>query len=86
MDIKKEENNEEIHFTITGEVLISTIGYFKKELLDAGKNSDKDIILDLSGVDHIDSSGLGILINLLKVQKNKGQKLIIDKMSKKNRE
>ncbi len=44
---------------------------------------DKDIELDLSSVEYIDSSGVGVLISLLKLQKKKGKSLKIRKVSTK---
>ena len=46
-------------------------------------STDKDIEIDLSEVDYIDSSGVGVLISLLKLQKKKEKELIIEKVSSK---
>jgi len=51
--------------------------------LEIGQNENKDIDLDLSKVNYIDSSGVGVLISLLKLQKNKGKSLKISKVSPK---
>mgnify|MGYP000591046889 CR=1 FL=1 len=56
---------------------------FKEKLFDMGHNIQKDIEIDLSKVDYIDSSGVGVLISLLKLQNKKGKKLKITKASPK---
>jgi anti-sigma B factor antagonist len=47
--------------TVTGELDLSTIPLLEKDLLgEAG--SDEDVIVDLTGVSFIDSSGIALLI------------------------
>ncbi len=48
-----------------------TIKDFKEKLLNLGQATEKDIELDLANVEYIDSSGVGVLISLLKLQKKK---------------
>ncbi|RPI89853.1 MAG: STAS domain-containing protein, partial [Spirochaetales bacterium] len=56
---------------------------FKEKLLNLGQVTEKDIELDLANVEYIDSSGVGVLISLLKLQKKKGKVLKIRKASTK---
>jgi anti-sigma B factor antagonist len=56
---------------------------FKTRLFDVGEKSNKDVDIDLSKVDYIDSSGVGVLITLLKKQKSKGRNFKISKVSPK---
>jgi anti-sigma B factor antagonist len=83
MEIEIQKNNEMVTLSITGDIEMMSIKDFKNQLLDIGQNEDKDIGLDLSKVNYIDSSGVGVLISLLKLQKNKGKKLKILKVSPK---
>lgn len=83
MDIEVKDDDSTIVITIIGDIEMMTIKNFKHKLLEIGENIDKDIEIDLSNVNYIDSSGVGVLISLLKLQKKKGKKLLINKVSSK---
>jgi anti-sigma B factor antagonist len=83
MNIAVQEGAQAISVTISGDIEMVTIKDFKEKLLQLGQSSDKDIEIDLSNVEYIDSSGVGVLISLLKMQKKKGKNLKIDKVSDK---
>lgn len=51
---------------ISGEVDIYTAQQFKEKLYQIVDNSAKDIVIDCSGLDYIDSTGLGIFVGALK--------------------
>lgn len=81
MDIRVQEDEKLVRISVAGDVEMITIKTFKQKLLEVGQNMDKDIDVDLSGVDYIDSSGVGVLISLLKIQKKKGKNLFLSKLS-----
>ncbi len=81
MEIEINENDDNVLITVSGDIEMMTIKEFKEKLFEVGQNVDKDVELDLSNVDYIDSSGVGVLISLLKLQKKKGKALKIDKVS-----
>ncbi|PKL35139.1 MAG: hypothetical protein CVV44_23235 [Spirochaetae bacterium HGW-Spirochaetae-1] len=83
MDIEIKENDELVNIIVNGDIEMMTIKTFKQKLFEIGQNVDKDIEIDLSSVDYIDSSGVGVLISLLKLQKKKGKTLKINKVSSK---
>ena len=83
MDIEIKENEGVVNITVNGDIEMMTIKTFKQKLFEIGQNVDKDIEIDLSNVDYIDSSGVGVLISLLKLQKKKGKELKIEKVSSK---
>jgi anti-sigma B factor antagonist len=83
MNISINEKDECFNVVVSGDIEMMTIKEFKEKLLDLGQKADKDIIADLSDVDYIDSSGVGVLISLLKLQKKKGKTLTIEKVSDK---
>jgi anti-sigma B factor antagonist len=83
MDIEIKDTNGLVNITVNGDIEMMTIKTFKQKLFEIGQNVDKDIEIDLSNVDYIDSSGVGVLISLLKLQKKKGKNLKIDKVSPK---
>jgi len=83
MNIEINETDNLIDIVVTGDIEMMTIKSFKQKLFEIGQNTDKDIEINLSDVDYIDSSGVGVLISLLKLQKKKGKTLTINKVSSK---
>lgn len=60
-----EENNIQV-ISPNGEIDLSTAEQFKSELKKATDEKITDILIDMSNLDYIDSSGLGIMIGTLK--------------------
>ncbi len=83
MDIHIKEEADIVNITVDGYIEMMTIKNFKEKLFEIGHNIDKNIEIDLSNVEYIDSSGVGVLISLLKLQKKKGKTLNIKKVSPK---
>ncbi len=83
MEIDVLEKDDLVVLSVHGDIEMMTIKMFKQKLFEVGNNYDKNIELDLSDVDYIDSSGVGVLISLLKLQKQKNKSLIIEKVSSK---
>jgi len=83
MDIKITENESSVLVKVSGDIEMMTIKDFKDQLLLLGKDSDKDIELDMGDVNYIDSSGVGVLISLLKLQKKKDKSVTITEVSDK---
>ena len=83
MNIDVQENAQSVMVVISGDIEMVTIKDFKDKLLQLGQSTEKDVEIDLSNVEYIDSSGVGVLISLLKMQKKKGKDLKIEKVSDK---
>lgn len=83
MEIDVKELNDTFKVVLKGDIEMMTIKELKNKLLDLGQNSDKNIDLNMSEVNYIDSSGVGILISLLKIQKKKGKEMTISEISDK---
>lgn len=81
MDIVINESDSSVQVTVSGDIEMMTIKDFKERLFEIGQDIDKNVELDLSNVDYIDSSGVGVLISLMKLQKKKGKTLAINKAS-----
>jgi anti-sigma B factor antagonist len=81
MKIDIKDNDVQVEVSIKGDIEMMTIKELKEKLFILGQNAEKDIMMDLSGVDYIDSSGIGVLISLMRMQKKKGKLLKIDKAS-----
>ena len=65
--IMTEENLEHAaKVVISGEIDIYTAQQFKEKLYNIVDSSSKDIVMDCSGLDYIDSTGLGIFVGALK--------------------
>lgn len=73
MDIDVKDEGSKIKIVVTGDIEMMTIRSFKQKLFEIGQQVDKDIEIDLSSVDYIDSSGVGVLISLLKLQKKRAK-------------
>jgi anti-sigma B factor antagonist len=83
MEISIKDGVESVSVVIIGDIEMITIKEFKEKLLQLGQSTEKDIDIDLSNVEYIDSSGVGVLISLLKMQKKKNKNLRIEKVSDK---
>lgn len=83
MDIDIKENENVVSVKIKGDLEMITIKEFKQKMFEIGQHVDKNIEIDLLDVDYIDSSGVGVLISLLKLQKKKNKILKITKVSTK---
>jgi anti-sigma B factor antagonist len=68
---------------IGGDLEMTTIKDFKEWILNYAKEKSKDIILDFSKVEYLDSTGISLLINLSKLLQIKKKKLQLTKLSKK---
>jgi anti-sigma B factor antagonist len=60
-----------------GEVDIFTSPKFKEELIKIVEEIDTDLIIDGENLEYIDSTGLGVLISILKRIKGKGKTIIL---------
>jgi anti-sigma B factor antagonist len=83
MEIQINDEKDVVMIIVHGDIEMMTIKNFKEKLFEIGHNVDKNIEIDLSDVDYIDSSGVGVLISLLKLQKKKNKELFINKVSPK---
>lgn len=57
--------------TVTGEIDIATYGYLRTELIKAVDEGPGTVVVDMSGVEWIDSTGLGTLVGALKRAREK---------------
>ncbi|MFW5808026.1 MAG: STAS domain-containing protein [Spirochaetota bacterium] len=83
MDISVQDSGSAVSIFVSGDIEMMTIKEFKDKLLALGKETEKDIELDMGEVNYIDSSGVGVLISLLKLQKKKGKTVKITRVSDK---
>ncbi len=57
---------------VSGEIHVSTAPRFRQALDDVIARGDATIVLDLSGVEFIDSTGLSVLLNGLRLVNQRG--------------
>lgn len=78
MEIEVKEIDEVVNITVTGDIDLYSSKEFKNTVFEISQTKDKNIEIDFSQVDYMDSAGIGILISLYKIQNAKGKKLIIN--------
>ena len=66
LEISSRRQNGVCIVTLAGEVDLYTAPALRTRLLEAAESDCGAIIVDMSGVDFIDSSGLGVLVSVLK--------------------
>ncbi len=62
----RDMDNGVVDITISGEVDLLSAPDFKKQLYEAVGEGETDVVLDCSDLAYIDSTGLGILLGVLK--------------------
>lgn len=67
IDTVKENNQMIVH--VSGEVDIYTAPDLKKQLLELTKQEGQSVVVDLSHVNYMDSTGIGVFISALKSTK-----------------
>lgn len=70
----KEGTNSNIAY-VSGEVDVYTASKLKETLNPLAEQENKDLFVDLTDVDYIDSTGLGIFIGTLKITEKSGSRL-----------
>lgn len=69
-----ERINGILKITVTGRLVASGTTEFKEQVLQQLEDGSNDyrVVFDLSKMEHIDSSGLGVLVTLLQTAREKG--------------
>jgi stage II sporulation protein AA (anti-sigma F factor antagonist) len=66
--------------TLDGDLEITTIKRFEEWIIALANNTSKDIALDFSRVNYLDSSGISVLLKLSKLLKSKRKRLKLTKL------
>lgn len=66
--IDQQENDEEYVFYLTGELDLSVAPQLRSALESVVNQVEKPLILNLKGLKYIDSTGIGIIISVLKIR------------------
>ena len=75
--LKEEYSETEAKVLISGEIDIYTVQQLKDKLYSIVDSSSKDIFIDCSGLNYLDSTGLGIFVGALKKTKLEGRNIHI---------
>lgn len=76
--LKEECLANEAKVYVSGEVDIYTAQQFKEKLYSIVDNSGSDLVIDCSGLNYIDSTGLGIFVGVLKKTKLAGRNIHLE--------
>jgi anti-sigma B factor antagonist len=71
MDFKVEASHDKIVIRIIGEVTAETCGELRDAVIELIRKAPQSLVLDLSDMPFIDTSGLGVLVGL-RAQAKKG--------------
>ena len=76
--------DEEGHYLIQliGDLDIYNNKKFKEKLADIYEDLDKDIVVDCSKLEYIDSTGLGSFISLLKLTRDEEKEITVKNLKK----
>jgi anti-sigma B factor antagonist len=73
---RTESNSGVIVLALSGRLTMGNqLQHFEWSVADLVKEMKNKIVLDMSGVDHLDSSGIGVLVNCNAVVRNSGGQL-----------
>jgi len=66
MEINTTINNEQVIVTLSGSMYVEEAAILREKLIVFMESGHKEFIINLSKVDYIDSSGLGVLVAIQK--------------------
>ncbi|MBU5335401.1 STAS domain-containing protein [Intestinibacter bartlettii] len=78
INLKNDTNAEFWEISVTGELDVSTADQFKEYLHKLIDEDIRNIRFDLQGLDYIDSTGLGVIIGILKRIKVENKEIYIN--------
>lgn len=66
--IQQEENKEAHILYLSGDLDLAVVQHFRSVLGPVVKQADKTLILNLKDLNYIDSTGIGIIVSILKIR------------------
>lgn len=78
MDIKVSRTGDQAVVRIVGAIRIDVAHRLRNELVSATQERLSSLVVDLSAVDYIDSSGLATLLDCLRRLRKTGVKMVVD--------
>lgn len=77
MNYTTQQNGDQVTMTLTGDLKMADQSDFKSLLEECSDGGPQKFRLNLSGISHIDSSGLGMLLMLNDTVKNNGGSVVL---------
>lgn len=81
-DLNLIDKDDHYLIELIGDLDIYNNKKFKEKLADIYEELDKDIVVDCSNLEYIDSTGLGSFISLLKLTKDEDKSIRVDNLKK----
>lgn len=76
-EIQKEETSAGYTLYLNGQLDLSMAPKFRSEVEPLAAEADKTLVLNLKDLQYIDSTGLGLIISILKTRQEAGASLLI---------
>jgi len=76
MEIRRSDEGTQVTLSVRGEIEVYSLPEFSRHV-EALLGGPPTVVLDLEGLDYIDSSGLGFLVTLHERMERQGQRLIL---------
>jgi len=76
MEIRSNEHGEQVVLSVKGEIEVYSLPEFAR-LAESYLGGPAELVLDLDGLEYIDSSGLGFLVTLHERMERQGQRLVL---------
>jgi anti-sigma B factor antagonist len=83
MHITEKKNNDALIYTVSGDIDINSSPDIRKVFEKSANTKVPKIVVNLSGVSYIDSSGLATLVEMLKKTRSYGGKLKLTNLAAK---
>lgn len=72
-----ENNSNEWVFSLNGELDLSTANKLKDDLYKSVEEKLSDVVIDMTNLEYIDSTGIGVLVGLMKKLRTQGKDIKI---------
>ena len=69
IELRAVEENDDVVLAVAGEIDATTTDQFRERIRDIFDGGNRRLVIDLSAVDFIDSTGLGVLVGALRYYK-----------------
>lgn len=69
LELSTSDENGDVVLTVKGEIDVTTTDVLRERIRDAFDAGNRRLVVDMSAVDFIDSTGLGVLVGALKYYK-----------------
>jgi anti-sigma B factor antagonist len=77
LDVQSEDRNGLVHVALRGELDLSTVGKVQDELRRVEASSPRVVVLDLSKLTFLDSTGLRCLVTADERARDEGRRVVI---------